>query len=140
MRDRLHFILKAIFVIYIIGLCFCCFWNFRGSIDLSTELWGIPKDKIAHFCLFFPFPIIFYLAFPKLRKTPRRYLKFSILALVAGTALGWLIEIIQGWSGCRSKDMADLLADICGLGASLLALQIFQAFFRKKWGLREVKM
>ena len=132
MRDRLHFILKAIFILYIIGLCFCCFWNFRSSIDLSTELWGIPKDKIAHFCMFFPFPIIFYLAFPKLRNTPRRYLKFSILALATGVATGLAIEIIQGWSGYRSCDMTDLLADFCGLAAAVLILQIFEAFVMNK--------
>ena len=132
MRDRLHFILKAIFILYIIGLCFCCFWNFRSSIDLSTELWGIPKDKIAHFCMFFPFPIIFYLAFPKLRNTPRRYLKFSILALATGVATGLAIEIIQGWSGYRSCDMTDLLADFCGLAAAVLILQVFEAFFMNK--------
>lgn len=133
MRDRLHFILKAIFILYIIVLCFCCFWNFRGSIDLSTELWGIPRDKIAHFCMFFPFPIVFYLAFPKLRNTPRRYLKFSILALVTGVAAGLAIEIIQGLSGYRSCDMNDLLADFCGLVSSVLVLQVFVAFVRKKW-------
>ncbi len=132
MRDRLHFILKAIFILYIIGLCFCCFWNFRSSIDLSTELWGIPKDKIAHFCMFFPFPIIFYLAFPKLRNTPRRYLKFSILALATGVATGLAIEIIQGWSGYRSCDMTDLLADFCGLAAAVLILQVFEAFVMNK--------
>ena len=132
MRDRLHFILKAIFILYIIGLCFCCFWNFRSSIDLSTELWGIPKDKIAHFCMFFPFPIIFYLAFPKLRNTPRRYLKFSILALATGVATGLVIEIIQGWSGYRSCDMTDLLADFCGLAAAVLILQAFEAFVMNK--------
>ena len=132
MRDRLHFILKAIFILYIIGLCFCCFWNFRSSIDLSTELWGIPKDKIAHFCMFFPFPIIFYLAFPKLRNTPRRYLKFSILALATGVATGLTIEIIQGWSGYRSCDMTDLLADFCGLAAAVLILQVFEAFVMNK--------
>ena len=132
MRDRRHSILKAIFILYIIGLCFCCFWNFRSSIDLSTELWGIPKDKIAHFCMFFPFPIIFYLAFPKLRNTPRRYLKFSILALATGVATGLAIEIIQGWSGYRSCDMTDLLADFCGLAAAVLILQVFEAFVMNK--------
>lgn len=99
---------------------------------MSTELWGIPKDKIAHFCMFFPFPIIFYLAFPKLRNTPRRYLKFSILALATGVATGLAIEIIQGWSGYRSCDMTDLLADFCGLAAAVLILQVFEAFVMDK--------
>ena len=76
MRDRRHFILKAIFILYIIGLCFCCFWNFRGSIDLGTEWWGIPKDKIVHFFLFFPFPIVFYLAFSARYITYEQVLRF----------------------------------------------------------------
>ena len=132
MRDRRHSILKAIFILYIIGLCFCCFWNFRGSIDLGTEWWGIPKDKIVHFFLFFPFPIVFYLAFPKLRNSPRRYLKFSILALAAGLLLGTATEVIQGWSGYRSCDPADLLADFCGMVTAILLLQTYEAFIRKK--------
>ena len=132
MRDRIHYIIKSLFYIYILGLCFCCFWNFRGSIDLGTEWWGIPKDKIVHFFLFFPFPIVFYLAFPKLRNSPRRYLKFSILALATGVATGLAIEIIQGWSGYRSCDMTDLLADFCGLAAAVLILQVFEAFVMNK--------
>ena len=82
--------------------------------------------------MFFPFPIIFYLAFPKLRNTPRRYLKFSILALATGVATGLAIEIIQGWSGYRSCDMTDLLADFCGLAAAVLILQVFEAFVMNK--------
>lgn len=99
---------------------------------MSTELWGIPKDKIAHFCMFFPFPIVFYLAFPKLRNSPRRYLKFSILALAAGLLLGTATEVIQGWSGYRSCDPADLIADFCGMVTAILLLQTYEAFIRKK--------
>ncbi len=132
MRNKRFNIFKVIFIIYIIGLCFCCFWNFRGSIDLGDDWWGLPKDKVLHFMLFFPFPFIAYMAFPKVSDTARKYLKFSILIFVAGAATGALIEIVQGWSGYRSCDMLDLAADCCGLAAAIVCLQTYEAFFRKR--------
>ena len=129
MRGKLF---KILFFIYLTGLCFCCFWNFRGSIGLDNDLWGIRMDKVVHFLLFFPLPIVSYMAFPQLRNTSGRYLKFSILSVAAGVLLGAVIELIQGWSGYRSCGMADLLADFCGLVSAALLLQVYEAFIGRK--------
>ncbi len=133
MRGRSRVIPKALFFLYLAGLCFCCFWNFRGSIDLSTELWGIiPKDKVVHFLLFFPMPLMTYLAFPGLRDTPYRYLRFSVVAFAASILFGALTEGIQWMTGYRSCDWKDLLADICGITAAFACLQFFEAFVKKR--------
>ena len=132
MRDRIHYIIKSLFYIYILGLCFCCFWNFRGSIDLSTEWIGLPKDKVVHFLLFFPMPVMTYLAFPKLRNTPRRYLRFSIIVFICSIAFGAMTEAVQWLTGYRQCDWGDLLADCCGIAAAIAVLQIYEAFI-KNW-------
>lgn len=131
MRSKPNYILKALFVLYLAGLCFCCFWNFRGSVDLGREWLGLPADKIVHFLLFFPMPVITYMAFPRLSDTPRRYLRFSVIVFMASAVFGAFTEIVQSRTGYRSCDWMDLLADCCGILTAIACLQIFEAFFKK---------
>lgn len=129
MRSR---VVKGILVLYIIGLCFCCFWDFRGSIDFSTGWFGAASDKVVHFLLFFPFPILSYCAFPGMRDTGTRLTRFCIAVFVIGVAVGVATEVVQGWTGYRSRDSLDLVADCCGLAASVICLQVFEMIKRKR--------
>lgn len=131
MRSR---IVKAILVLYIIGLCFCCFWDFRSSIDFNTGWFGAMSDKAVHFLLFFPLPVISYFAFPGLRNTGARMTRFCIAVFIIGAAVGAATELVQGWTGYRSRDGFDLVADCCGLAASVICLQIFEMI---KWKRRK---
>lgn len=112
MRNK---VFKGVFTVYLILLFICCFWDFRGSIDLNTGIFGPHTDKVVHFLLFLPFPVTAYFAFPGLRDTKLRLARFCLLAFLAGTAIGTLIEKIQGWTGYRSCDIIDVAADCCGL-------------------------
>lgn len=130
MRNKLFYISRILLVAYLIGLCFCCFWNFRSSIDFNIDWFGIPKDKVIHFLLFFPFPIICHIAFPRLRNTPVRMLRFGIIVFLAGAATGGGIEILQGLTGYRSCDLYDFVADCTGLAAASLLLLLHETFIR----------
>ena len=48
MRNKGSKIFKLLFVLYLAALCFCCFWNFSGGLDLGGEWFGIHKDKVIH--------------------------------------------------------------------------------------------
>ena len=82
---------------------------------MNSGLFGILNDKVVHFLLFFPMPFIAYFAFPRTRDTKRKFNKFCVSVFLLGTAVGAATEIVQGWTGYRSKDIIDLAADCCGL-------------------------
>ena len=115
---------RILLAVYLLGLFVCCFWNFRSSIDLGSRWMDIPLDKAAHFFLFMPFPLICFLAFPKVGRSRKRLSGFIAVVFIAGTLMGWAIELIQGISGYRSKDTGDLLADCLGLAVSCSVILI----------------
>ncbi len=132
MQDKKNYILKGIFILYLTGLCFCCFWDFRSSIDLNSGLFGILNDKVVHFLLFFPMPFIAYFAFPRTRDTKRKFNKFCVSVFLLGTAVGAATEIVQGWTGYRSKDIIDLAADCCGLVSGIGCIQLVDILNKRR--------
>ena len=56
---------RILFLLYLVAICILCFGKFSGSSDFPTSLLGIPSDKIVHFLMFLPFPILAFFAFDK---------------------------------------------------------------------------
>lgn len=132
MQNKRNYILKGIFILYIIGLCFCCFWDFRSSIDLNTNLLGVLSDKAVHFMMFFPMPVIAYFSFPKIRNTKRKFTMFCISVFIFGTAIGAATELIQGWTGYRTRDLWDLAADCLGLISAIGTVMLVETFVKAR--------
>jgi glycopeptide antibiotics resistance protein len=66
----------------------------------------MPSDKIGHVLGYFGLMAWFGQLYPRPRH-PRLALIFS--------ALGMILEILQGLSGYRSFDYFDMLANLCGV-------------------------
>ena len=49
---------RIAFAAYIVAVLVLCFAKFPSTDDVPTELWGIPMDKIVHFLMFFPLPLL----------------------------------------------------------------------------------
>ncbi len=113
-----------LFILYLCAVAYCCFGHFNDLPQLGQDsLWGIPMDKIVHFIMFFPFPILCYAAFrPQSRKTWRILVAVAIV-LVVGCAVAAGTEIGQSLTTYRSGDQLDFLADFTALaGSSALTL------------------
>jgi len=130
MTRKQSLISRIIFVLYLCAVAWLCFGHFDSTPDVPTVIFGIPTDKIVHFSMFLPFPIVTYFAF---NRYSDKFLKaflwlwavFFIGALLAaGTELG------QGMTDYRSADHRDFLADLCGLGTGSLAVLLLM--IRKK--------
>ena len=132
MKKRTRYISRVLMLLYIAAVCLLCFADIRTDIGVNSTLLGIPADKIVHFTMFLPFPALMYAAFHRQERKPARLIVFMLATLIAGTAAGAGIEIIQQMTGYRSCDMTDLLADFCGLAAAVLILQVFEAFVMNK--------
>lgn len=118
---------RTLLILYIGAIAFLCFARPDSLPDIQKSFFGIDADKVAHFLMFFPFPIIAFFAYD--RKTAS--VGQSVAAVISVCALGCIIagltEIIQGSLPYRSEDIHDFGADclaICISGLIVLAVDI----------------
>lgn len=116
-------IFRIILLAYILAVAFLCFNNFSSvQHQVPLNIFGIPTDKIVHFCMFFPFPI---LAWYSIDRTPEGIVE-SIGKLISFAAYGCLFagltELIQGMMPYRSEDINDFYADMIAIGVASLVI------------------
>ena len=101
--------------------------------QVQKEFFGIPTDKLVHFCMFFPFPIIAFYAYDRRLKT-RVELVSSLVKLCAwGCIFAGVTEMIQATLPYRTQDVKDFAADCIAIGISSLILLIINLIkFKKK--------
>lgn len=115
---------RILFVVYLAAIAFLCFMHADKLPEMQKTLFGIPADKVAHFLMFLPFPILAFLAYDHVTNKFWSALLFSVLTFVVGAAIAWGTEYIQGMLPYRSRDVADLRADLLALGVSTLGVFI----------------
>lgn len=124
MKGRIKTIYIILFCIYLAAVGLLCFIKPSSipEIGLKTVL-GIPLDKIFHFLMFLPYPILAGLIF--IGKECSIACGFIVIAVIAitgsGTAYG--TELLQAQTEYRSYEIADFHADIIGIvTGSLIAI------------------
>ena len=123
---------QVIFFLYVAAVLFLCFAHFEQTPAIEWSLFGIPSDTVVHFCMFFPFPILAFLAFDRYTDSVRSTLLFSGITLLVGFLLAWGTEWGQAHlTDYRSGDPLDLLADGSALVLSTL-LVIFLDIRKQK--------
>ena len=116
MNKRLKILFQIAFGVYVVAVLMLCFGHFDNTPSLPTTFLGIPTDKVAHFCMFFPYPILAFLAFDKYTETPKSTLLFSSLTFVLGALLALGTEWGQAHlTNYRSGEPMDLAADLLAL-------------------------
>lgn len=131
MKGR-RLVARILFFLYLAAVLVLCFGQFKDVPSVPWTLLGIPSDKLVHFCMFFPFPILAFLAFDKYTHTPRSTFLFSGITFLVGVALAFGTEWGQAHlTTYRSGDPLDLVADVSALFISTLIVII--------WDLRKQK-
>ncbi len=121
-----------LFFIYIIAVAYICFMDPEDVPTLRPELWGLPIDKIVHFIMFFPFPI---LAYESLHPVGKGLVgNFMVLALVfiIGLGLALATEYVQGLTGERTYEIKDFYADALGMTVSVLMTSGYIILFKNR--------
>ena len=107
---------QILFWIYVAGVLFLCFGHFDNTPSVPTSFFGIPTDKIVHFTMFFPFPILAFLAFDRFTDSVKSTLLFTGATFIVGLILAFGTEWGQAHlTEYRSGDSMDLLADTTAL-------------------------
>ena len=133
MKLSLKKVFQCGFVLYILAVLFLCFGKFENTPDVPWSLLGIPSDKLVHFCMFFPFPILAFLAFDRFTETPKSTFLFSGITWVLGMGLAFATEWGQAHlTDYRSGDPWDLLADGLAITLSTIVVIIWDLSKQKK--------
>lgn len=115
---------RILFILYLAAIAFLCFMHADKLPDMQKTLLGIPSDKVAHFLMFLPFPILAFLAYDHVTNKFWSAVLFAVLTFAVGAGIAWLTEYVQGMLPYRSREIADLKADLLALGISTLGVFI----------------
>ena len=132
MTRRQLLIARILFALYLIAVAVLCFGKFESSQDVPLELWGLPMDKVVHFLMFFPFPLLACLAFGGYRGTPGQAVLKTAAGFLAGCAFAAGTEWVQTRLPYRSGDPVDFKADFLALAACSVIILVIILLKHKK--------
>ena len=123
---------RILFAVYLAAVAFLCFGQFSSSEDVPMDLWGIPTDKVVHFLMFFPFPLLAFLAFGGYQGQVGKAVLKTAVAFLAGCAFAAGTEWVQTRLPYRSGDPVDFQADALALlFSSIIVLLLVLVKHRK---------
>ena len=112
-------------LLYVAAVAYLCFANFSDVSNISRTIFGIETDKLVHFCMFLPFPILALWSFRAPGRTPARAVLAIVAVFLAGCLVAASTELIQGTLPYRDADAQDFVADTVGLAAGSVISIIF---------------
>jgi len=115
---------RILFLLYLAAIALLCFMHVDKLPDVQKFILGIPTDKIAHFLMFLPFPILAYLAYDHLTNKLSHAILFAIATLLLGLLLAYGTEYVQGKLPYRSMDINDFKADALAIAISCVGVFI----------------
>ena len=116
---------RIVFLVYLVVLLVLCFGQFSSTQDVPKFMWGIPTDKIVHFLMFLPFPILAYLAFDRFQGKRGSSLLWTAVVFGAGILLAAGTELGQArLTTYREGDPNDFLSDLLALAVGSVIVLI----------------
>ncbi len=132
MTKRQIILARIILGLYLVAVGVLCLANFNTPPDMKKTLFGIPTDKVAHFCMFFPLPILAFFAFDKYTEKVWTSLLFTTLTFAAGVGLAAMTEWLQSMLPYRSGEQKDFIADVIALAVSSVIVIVLDVSKMKK--------
>jgi len=118
----------VLFFAYVAVVAWLCFGTFKPSPDIPRKILGFPTDRVVHFLMFLPFPILGTLAFD-FRSWWRPLAMSTFLANIVAFAFEQLQSRI---TSVRITDPKDLNANFLGITLGLLIAILIGLLAKKK--------
>ena len=118
---------RTIMLIYLIVVGILCFARIDGLQSAPTTIFGLASDKVAHFLMFLPFAPLAFLCIGKKAGTPLKAALVTIAIFMVGCIIASATEVIQGWTGYRTSDPKDFVADTLALALGSVVVIIMEA-------------
>jgi len=132
MTKRQIIIARILLVLYLVAVAVLCFANFKSTPEIKKELFGIPTDKVAHFLMFLPLPVLAFFAFDKYTEKVWTSILFTVITFAVGVGIAALTEVIQSRLPYRTGDNKDFAADLLALGVSSVIVLIIDISKQKR--------
>lgn len=118
MKKNIRITSSILLCLYIAAVAYLCFARPDNLPQAPMYLFGLPMDKLAHFVMFVPFPILAYMTFMSIWR------KIAVLTVIMAAGAGMAIgtERIQSALAYRTGDVNDFLSDCIGLLAGGLVI------------------
>lgn len=123
---------RLLMLAYLFGVAFLCFHDFKSLPDVSRTLFGYETDKVVHFLMFLPFPVISTCCFKKLPKNALQAILRTLDMCVIGCATAAFTELVQTRLIYRCGDFRDLEADLTALAAGGVIALVLQLILMLK--------
>ncbi len=126
MKLKIKHIPSIMLCIYIVVVAVLCFMKTDSLLSVELHFLGIPIDKLAHFIMFVPFPVLAYMTFWPTNAGKPGKMGVLIVIMAAGTGLAKATERIQSMLSYRTEDPMDFMADMTGIliGSLIIAAYI----------------
>ena len=111
---------RILFVLYLAAIAFLCLTSTSSLPQMKSTFLGLPTDKVAHFLMFLPFPILFYLSTEWKADKWWKALLYTAIILLLGCGVAAGTEYLQKLTPTRVADKEDFIADAIALGCSSL--------------------
>ena len=128
MQKRITYIVvTALFLLYIVAVLCLCLLNLSDKTpELPQYFLGIPMDKLAHFLMFFAYPVVGWLMLTYNKTIKMRQVFIFPVLLITGLLFAAFTEAAQGLlTTYREPDNMDFIADAIGIISSSLLMRIF---------------
>ncbi len=125
MKVKPVIIFRILLAAYFLAVMYLCFGHFEPSNDIPRNLFNIPADKVAHFMMFLPFVPLTFLSFYTGTGKKSGLALFCAIMFVTGCVIAGGIEIAQGMTTYRSKDIFDFVADALGLATGTMLTGLY---------------
>ena len=118
----------VLFLAYVAAVAWLCFGTFKPDPSIPRTIFNIPTDKVVHFLMFLPFPILGTIAFD-FRSWWRA---LSIMTILANLAAFSFEQLQSRITTVRVTDPTDLNANFLGISLGLLIAIIIGLAIRRK--------
>ena len=117
----------VVFLVYVAAVAWLCFGTFKPVPSIPRSIFGIPTDKVVHFLMFLPFPLLGTIAFDF-----RSWWRTLALTTLLANIIAFSFEQLQSRiTSIRITDPTDLNANFLGITLGL-AIAILIGLLAKK--------
>lgn len=123
----------ATFCIYLAAVALLCFLKPSSLPEMNVKtLFGLPIDKVLHFLMFLPYPVLAGLSFISGKQKLGWNIVILLVLAVVGIGLAYGTELIQSQTEYRSYEIADFHADIIGIGTGCIIALTYLIYIKLK--------
>ena len=121
------------FCIYLAAVGVLCFIRPSSlpEMEIKTFL-GLPIDKVLHFLMFLPYPVLSGLVFINREQKIPGITAIMLILAITGIGVAYGTEMIQAQTEYRSYEIADFYADLTGITAGTVLAASYVAYTRLK--------